>query len=154
MGRYYHGDIEGKFWFAVQSSDIIETVFGGENVGESYEEYNEETQEMETILQEGDFTIYLVRDKEYVNKVMIELVEDLGEYKEKLDTFFDNCNSYSREQLMKELFGVDIKDDKINYNLYDIKLTTILKDYANYCFGLKLQEAFQKIDEIEIFAEN
>ena len=20
MGRYYHGDIEGKFWFAVQSS--------------------------------------------------------------------------------------------------------------------------------------
>ena len=21
MGRYYNGDIEGKFWFAVQSSD-------------------------------------------------------------------------------------------------------------------------------------
>jgi hypothetical protein len=21
MGRYYHGDIEGKFWFAVQSSN-------------------------------------------------------------------------------------------------------------------------------------
>ena len=24
MGRYYNGDIEGKFWFAVQSSDCAD----------------------------------------------------------------------------------------------------------------------------------
>jgi hypothetical protein len=24
MGRYYHGDIEGKFWFGVQSSNDAE----------------------------------------------------------------------------------------------------------------------------------
>jgi len=29
MGRYYSGDIEGKFWFGVQSSDDA-SFFGGE----------------------------------------------------------------------------------------------------------------------------
>ena len=29
MGRYYHGDIEGKFWFAVQSSQDAD-FFGSE----------------------------------------------------------------------------------------------------------------------------
>ena len=29
MGRYYHGDIEGKFWFGVQDSRDAEH-FGGE----------------------------------------------------------------------------------------------------------------------------
>jgi hypothetical protein len=28
MGRYYTGDIEGKFWFAIQSSDDA-SFFGG-----------------------------------------------------------------------------------------------------------------------------
>jgi hypothetical protein len=29
MGRHYSGDIEGKFWFGVQSSDDA-SLFGGE----------------------------------------------------------------------------------------------------------------------------
>ena len=31
MGRYYHGDIEGKFWFGVQSSTDAE-FFGVEEM--------------------------------------------------------------------------------------------------------------------------
>ena len=44
MGRYYDGDIEGKFWFAVQSSDDGEH-FGAEEQGNNYIEYyvNRET---------------------------------------------------------------------------------------------------------------
>ena len=41
MGRYYSGDIEGKFWFAVQDSDDAE-FFGGTNV----EELDEETDDL------------------------------------------------------------------------------------------------------------
>ena len=37
MGRYYHGDIEGKFWFAVQSSDDGE--YFGMRESQSYIEY-------------------------------------------------------------------------------------------------------------------
>ena len=33
MGRYYDGDIEGKFWFAVQSSDDGE-FFGAKDITE------------------------------------------------------------------------------------------------------------------------
>ena len=29
MGRYIHGDVEHKFWFGIQPSDVIET-FGGQ----------------------------------------------------------------------------------------------------------------------------
>ena len=38
MGRYYHGDIEGKFWFAVQSS-CDGTYFGMEEQEPSYIPY-------------------------------------------------------------------------------------------------------------------
>ena len=31
MGRYYQGDIEGKFWFGVQSSDDANN-FGGSEI--------------------------------------------------------------------------------------------------------------------------
>ena len=39
MGRYYNGDIEGKFWFAVQSSDASER-FGGTGYQPAYTEYD------------------------------------------------------------------------------------------------------------------
>ena len=26
MGRFYHGDIEGKFWFGIQDSDDIKNL--------------------------------------------------------------------------------------------------------------------------------
>ena len=39
MGRYYHGDIEGKFWFAVQSSDDGEH-FGATECEPSYIQYH------------------------------------------------------------------------------------------------------------------
>ena len=38
MGRYYDGDIEGKFWFAVQSSDDGEH-FGCTECGSNVIEY-------------------------------------------------------------------------------------------------------------------
>jgi hypothetical protein len=38
MGRYYSGDIEGKFWFAVQSSTAADR-FGASHNEPSYVEY-------------------------------------------------------------------------------------------------------------------
>jgi len=38
MGRYYSGDINGKFWFGVQSSDDA-SFFGGEQREPNYIEY-------------------------------------------------------------------------------------------------------------------
>ena len=33
MGRYYNGDVEGKFWFAIQGSDAPERFGAYENQG-------------------------------------------------------------------------------------------------------------------------
>ena len=33
MGRYYNGDVEGKFWFAIQSSNAPERFGAYENQG-------------------------------------------------------------------------------------------------------------------------
>ena len=47
MGRYYNGDIEGKFWFAVQSSDDAD-FFGVEGYS-AYLNYYFDKDDMTTI---------------------------------------------------------------------------------------------------------
>ena len=80
MGRYYHGDIDGKFWVAVQSSTDAD-FFGVEGAVTHVHYY---------------FT------KEHLDKVKkgIEDCENcLGEYKKHLDNFFKNRDYYSDEKL-------------------------------------------------------
>jgi hypothetical protein len=59
MGRYYSGDIEGKFMFAVQSSDAAER-FGAEEMERShvdymisYDSYQEIKKQLEDIKSSG-----------------------------------------------------------------------------------------------------
>ena len=78
MGRYYNGDIEGKFWFAVQSSHAP-TRFGGQILAISYS-FTEE--HLESVQKE-------------LNKIESRL--DLA----KLKKFFDTNNGYNDEMLEK-----------------------------------------------------
>lgn len=82
MGRYYNGDIEGKFWFGVQSSDDAE-FFGGSK----YEsvEYQFEEDDIPDV-------------KKGIGKCEIELGENLKKLKE----FFEEHNGYNDEMLKKE----------------------------------------------------
>ena len=78
MGRYYSGDIEGKFWFAVQSSNAADK-FGSIGYESNYLEYyfNEE---------------HLPKVQEELKK--IEDVVSLEKIK-KLDEFFNKINGYN-----------------------------------------------------------
>jgi DNA-directed RNA polymerase subunit N (RpoN/RPB10) len=51
MGRYYNGDIEGKFWFAVQSSDDAEQ-FGARESTNYINYYADNIQEVKKRLYE------------------------------------------------------------------------------------------------------
>ena len=62
MGRYYEGDIEGKFWFGCQSSDDGE-FFGAERAEPGFVEY-----------------ILSARDKEQLYEGITKCKEALGEY--------------------------------------------------------------------------
>ena len=109
MGRYYNGDIEGKFWFAIQESNDAD-FFGCE--GESpptLEYYFDEEEHLDEI-----------------NKGIITCLTALGEFKEKIDNYFEEHNGYN---------------DKIMSNALNIstdKLRDLLRWYARLQLGEKI----------------
>ena len=86
MGRYYHGDIEGKFWFAVQSSNDAD-FFGCEG----------EARFLNYYYHEG----HLDQVKEGIK----DCKSSLGEYKKHLDNFFktDGDKGYNDQMLIEYL---------------------------------------------------
>ena len=81
MGRYYSGDISGKFWFALQSSTAADR-FGSTGCEPNYIEY------------------YF--DESHLENVQAELkrIEDkLGDKMQVIDNFFEENNGYNDEML-------------------------------------------------------
>ena len=99
MGRFYYGDIEGKFWFGVQDS------FDADNFGVEGEiEVDEEGEE--TNLVSYNFSEENIPD---IEEGIQLCVENLGEHLEPLNKFFEECESYTYSEI-KELLGVDSVD--------------------------------------------
>tara|TARA_R100001443_G_scaffold116944_1_gene139204 strand:- start:137 stop:505 length:369 start_codon:yes stop_codon:yes gene_type:complete len=94
MGRYYHGDIEGKFWFAVQCSTDGE-YFGMEQ-------------------QEPSHIPYYSDDLELAEEGIRECKQKLRGYLTKLNKFFKTNDSYNHESLAK---GIGVEIEKIPYLL-------------------------------------
>lgn len=106
MGRYYSGDIEGKFWFAVQSSTVASDRFGCQESDPSYIDYYVEEDNLPTINQE------------------LKNIEDkMGDQLAKYEEFFSTIHAYNDQMLVDA--GLD---------------TTLLEDYADYKFGIKLRD--------------
>jgi len=90
MGRYYNGDINGKFWFAVQSS-TAPSRFGGSYGEPNYITFNFEEDDLENVENE------------------IKRIEQfLGTKKETLDKFFKEHNGYN-DEMLKEI-GISQRD--------------------------------------------
>ena len=127
MGRYYNGDIEGKFWFAVQDSDAANR-FGVTGV-----QPEEQTEEL-----------YYYFDDDSLPRIYQELTyieEKLGNKLTLLNKFFEENNSYTYENVAEYL--------KVNPNV----IQSILKDYADYVLGLKIMKAIQITGQCEFTAE-
>ena len=105
MGRYYSGDIEGKFWFALQDSNAADR-FGGQQYEPNYIEY------------------YF--DEEHLKDVEAEIkaIEDfLGEKKQILDDFFDKNKGYTD----KDIVGLGISTNEL-MNYADLGLGIKIRD--------------------------
>ena len=109
MGRYYSGDINGKFWFAVQSSTAADR-FGAKFHEPNYVNYSFD----ESHLKECEAEIQRILDK-----------------KPQLDSFFSKNPLYSDEQ-RKDL-GITMKEleDYADLEL-GIKIRDCIKD-SGYC---------------------
>ena len=123
MGRYTSGDIEHKYWFAVQDSDAADR-FGVTGVEPS--------------------ELYYYFDEGNLNGVEAELKvieEQLGTYRVKMIEFFKSNQWYTDEDLIKYL---DLPSDKVR---------NLLKDYADYELGRKIRDCILENGYCEFRAE-
>lgn len=114
MGRYYSGNIEGKFWFGVQSSE------DGEFFG----------------MWGSPPTVTYYGDDLDAAKIGLDKCEEvLGENLERLKAFFDNHNSYNDEMIHKE--WEEKYDEEIN-----IKETLVW--FARHRLGSEIVKAIEE----------
>lgn len=123
MGRYYSGDIEGKFWFAVQSSDAADR-FGvtGVQPSELYYYFSEE-EDLQNVQDE------LKRIEELIG------VENI----KKLDRFFEETNGYN-DSILQEAGLLEIWNNS-------------KEDYADYELGKKIEQCLIDEGECSFTAE-
>jgi hypothetical protein len=125
MGRYYEGDISGKFWFGVQPSNAADR-FG-------------------SIGYEPSYAVYTFIKEDHLDTVKNELDvirTTIGEDNIKLlDDFFEQNDLYS-----------NIKMEEFNKDLPDI-WNKHKSDYADYCLGLQIYNYLLEHDYCEFTAE-
>jgi len=116
MGRYYHGDIEGKFWFGVQSSNDAE-YFGVEGFTNYIHYYFDED------------------NKKDVHKGILECDRTLGKYRKLLDEFFDSRESYNNQTLAEFL-----NEKEKPHNHSEDEVRHYLEWYARLHLGKKIYD--------------
>jgi hypothetical protein len=115
MGRYYDGDIEGKFWFGVQSSDDAE-FFGAKARDPMYVEY-------------------IVEDIAEVEEGLEQCKKVLGENKQKLDDFFDSLEHGYNDEMI-----IDWYMKKYKKLINDEVVKNMLEWYARLDLGEKIKK--------------
>lgn len=123
MGRYYNGDINGKFWFAVQSSNDADffgvTGFQPEVLNYCFEE----------------------EDLEGVKEGVDTCLKELGKYKEEIDLFFKDRISYDNKELADYL-KVEVA-----------QAMNLLKWYARLELGQKILKCLEENGSCEFEVE-
>lgn len=119
MGRYYSGDIEGKFWFGVQASNAADR-FG-------------------VIGEEPCYLTYCF-DKEDLESVEDELKnieETLGDKLQLITTFFNKCLTYTDDDIKS--MGITNNDisEYADYRL-GIKIRDCIKENSSCSFDAEL----------------
>ena len=127
MGRYYNGDIEGKFWFGVQSSDDAD-FFGKEG----------EPSHINYYFSEEDLTS--------IEKGLKTCEETLGKHFKEIKKFFSDLEKskemgYNNEMIEKSL---KVSDRKVKF---------ILEWYARWILGEKIRKCIKKHKECNFEAE-
>ena len=119
MGRFYNGDIEGKFWFAVQDSDAADR-FGVDGYEPNYIVYN-----------------FQEEDLEGVEKEIKNIEEGLGDKLAVIDKFFEEKTGYNDEMLAE--VGI-AKDELRNYADLDLgkKIRDCIKETGQCSFEAEL----------------
>lgn len=123
MGRYYSGDIEGKFWFGVQNSDAADR-FGVAGQEPNYIEYYFTRDNLKDVEEE----------LEYIKKELGVHVIGM------LEQWFDS--KVSDYGSLEEYLNMDKKQTQ-----------HVLSEYADYTLGVKIANRIENYDECSFTAE-
>jgi hypothetical protein len=115
MGRYYSGDIEGKFMFAVQSSTAADR-FGSTYNEPNYVEYYFDEEQLDTIKEQLD---------------MLRPAYD------KVDKFHSEIESFNREEMSEYEITEQEMSDYADYKLGEQILNCVLEN-GSCCFTAEL----------------
>jgi len=119
MGRYYSGDIEGKFWFAIQSSDAADR-FGVTG---------HQPEELQYFFTEDDL--------EAVEEEIKNIEETLGEKKQTIDKFFEGNNGWNEKMLEEAGISKEELSEYADLEL-GIKIRDCIKDFGTCSFEAEL----------------
>ena len=128
MGRYYTGDIEGKFMFGVQSSSDAD-FFGVEGESRSLDYYY------------GEDTLPSVEEG------VKECEGVMGEYLKHIEQFFKENESFSSERLARYLSNVldkKVTEETTRFNL---------EWYARLELGREIRDCIKENDQCYFEAE-
>lgn len=123
MGRYYTGDIEGKFAFGIQSSDDAD-FFGSTGTEPNYIQYY--------------FTKECLPD---IKEGIATCKKELGEYKKKIDAYFNKHGGWNDAKMATEL------------KITEKKLNELLTWYFRLELGEKIHACVKKQGDCEFDAE-
>lgn len=129
MGRYYTGDIEGKFWFAVQSSNAPSR-FGAQEYEPSYINYYFDEEQLDEVQKELDI----------ISKNMQGNIE-------RLNDFFAQTNGYNTEMI------IDWYKKEYKETINEEEVKDMLVEYADYGLGKKIYDCIKETGECNINAE-
>jgi hypothetical protein len=126
MGRYYNGDIDGKFWFAVQSSSAADR-FGV--IGRYRDSDDPEKSDFDDGCLIYDFKM---SDLEKVESELEVIENNLGDHLTKLRAFFEENAMYSPDDLASTL-GMTVP--QTNY---------FLSEFADYGLGIEIRDCLKE----------
>ncbi len=136
MGRYYHGDIEGKFWFAVQSSTDAE-FFGVL----PYEDEPIENDEGE--LEEACYCTFSFNREEHLKTVIdkVKVCEkEMGELLPIFDTYFNvDVVAYNVDSLVEHLSQIFYQRSSDDPKYTEVDVRIYLEWYARLQLGNQIQ---------------
>lgn len=104
MGRYYSGDIEGKFWFAVQSSTMPGDRFGCVESSPDVIDYYADEDHLPTI-----------------NQALKDIEDKMGDQLAKYEDVFSRIDSYNDQTLEEAGLQTALLEDYADYK-FGIKL--------------------------------
>jgi len=148
MGRYYNGDINGQFWFGVQSSD------DGKYFG----------MEEESIYEDGEISYYS-DDLDAAKEGVTKCKNNLGIFKEKMDRFFNKRDGYSDRQLSEWLIkdignlgilGLPQRSSDVlasDFTCSEKKIRKLLRWYARLELGNKILQTIISQGDCQYEAE-